>query len=144
MISQNPLSKSGLELHEHFSIKAALAISGARVGPRQIRNPRVRRLVQERRKATKPIFDFEKDPPDEQHCSPMCDLYSINTNKAAILAFLRVVNRYVGNLPPMPGVFPDDPTKTAGLASIRSHFWNRGKKKQGALHIYNPRRHLSG
>src|SRR5438105_2278156 len=39
----------------------------------------------------------------------MCDLYSITTNQAAIIALFRVVNRYVGNLPPMPGVFPDYP-----------------------------------
>jgi hypothetical protein len=30
----------------------------------------------------------------------MCNLYSITTNQAAILALFRVVNRYVGNLPP--------------------------------------------
>ena len=39
----------------------------------------------------------------------MCNLYSITTNQAAIVALFRVVNRYVGNLPPMPGVFPDYP-----------------------------------
>ena len=39
----------------------------------------------------------------------MCKLYSITTNQAAIIALLRVVNRYVGNLAPMPGVFPDYP-----------------------------------
>src|SRR4029450_6768545 len=39
----------------------------------------------------------------------MCNLYSITTNQAAIAALFRVVNRYVGNLAPMPGVFPDDP-----------------------------------
>jgi hypothetical protein len=37
----------------------------------------------------------------------MCNLYSITTNQAAIIALFRVVNRYVGNLPPIPGVFPD-------------------------------------
>jgi putative SOS response-associated peptidase YedK len=37
----------------------------------------------------------------------MCNLYSITTNQEAIRALLRVINRYVGNLPPMPGVFPD-------------------------------------
>src|SRR5437660_5403721 len=37
----------------------------------------------------------------------MCTLYSITTNQAAIIALFRVVNRYVGNLAPMPGVFPD-------------------------------------
>jgi hypothetical protein len=39
----------------------------------------------------------------------MCNLYSITTNQATIIALFRVVNRYVGNLPPMPGVFPDYP-----------------------------------
>src|SRR6202166_4671699 len=39
----------------------------------------------------------------------MCNLYSITTNQAAIAALFRVVNQYVGNLPPMPGVFPDYP-----------------------------------
>jgi hypothetical protein len=37
----------------------------------------------------------------------MCNLDSITTNQAAIIALFR--NRYVGNLPPMPGVFPDYP-----------------------------------
>jgi hypothetical protein len=35
----------------------------------------------------------------------MCNFYSITTNQAATIALLRVINRYVGNLPPMPGVF---------------------------------------
>ena len=39
----------------------------------------------------------------------MCNLYSITTNQAAIIALFRVMNRYVNNLPPMPGVFPDYP-----------------------------------
>jgi hypothetical protein len=32
-----------------------------------------------------------------------------HTNQAAIIALFRVVNRYLGNLAPMPGVFPDYP-----------------------------------
>lgn len=39
----------------------------------------------------------------------MCNFYSITTNQAAILALFRVVNRYVGNVAQMPGVFPDYP-----------------------------------
>jgi putative SOS response-associated peptidase YedK len=39
----------------------------------------------------------------------MCNLYSITTNQAAIIALFRVMNHNVGNLPPMPGVFPDYP-----------------------------------
>ena len=37
----------------------------------------------------------------------MCNLYSIIANQEAIRALFRVINRYVGNPPPMPGVFPD-------------------------------------
>src|SRR3569833_3109161 len=37
----------------------------------------------------------------------LCNLYSITTTQAAISDLFRVVNRYVGNLAPMPGVFPD-------------------------------------
>ena len=39
----------------------------------------------------------------------MCNLYSITTNQEAITRLFRQVNRYVGNLAPMPGVFPDYP-----------------------------------
>jgi putative SOS response-associated peptidase YedK len=39
--------------------------------------------------------------------SIMCNLYSIITDQAAIAALFRRMNRYVGNLPPMRGVFPD-------------------------------------
>jgi putative SOS response-associated peptidase YedK len=39
----------------------------------------------------------------------MCNLYSITTNQAAIVALFRVINHYVGKLAPMPGVFPDYP-----------------------------------
>jgi putative SOS response-associated peptidase YedK len=39
----------------------------------------------------------------------VCNLYSITTNQEAIIRLFRVMNRYVGNLPPMPGVFPDYP-----------------------------------
>ena len=34
----------------------------------------------------------------------MCNLYSVTTNQEAIRALFRVINRYVGNLAPMPGV----------------------------------------
>src|SRR6516165_4511308 len=39
----------------------------------------------------------------------MCNLYSITTNQEAIIRLFRVINRYVGNLALMPGVFPDYP-----------------------------------
>jgi putative SOS response-associated peptidase YedK len=39
----------------------------------------------------------------------VCNLYSIATNQGAIAALFRVVSRYVGNLPQMPGVCCDYP-----------------------------------
>jgi hypothetical protein len=39
----------------------------------------------------------------------MCNLYTITTNQAAIIALFRLINRYVDNLPPMRGVFADYP-----------------------------------
>ena len=50
----------------------------------------------------------------------MCNLYSITTNQAAIIALFRVVNRYVGNLAPMPGVFPDYPAPVVRNTDTRS------------------------
>jgi hypothetical protein len=44
----------------------------------------------------------------------MCNLYSITTNQAAIIALFRVINQYVGNLPPMPGVSLDYPAPVIG------------------------------
>jgi putative SOS response-associated peptidase YedK len=37
----------------------------------------------------------------------LCNLYSITTNQAAIINLFRVINRYVGNPPPVTGVCPD-------------------------------------
>src|SRR5437667_3986097 len=50
----------------------------------------------------------------------ICNLYSITTNQAAIIALFRVINRYVGNLAPMPGVFPDYPAPVVRNARRRA------------------------
>jgi hypothetical protein len=39
----------------------------------------------------------------------MCNLYSITKGQAAIIAFARAMRDLTGNLPPMPGGFPDYP-----------------------------------
>ena len=39
----------------------------------------------------------------------MCNLYSITKGQAAIIAFARAMRDLSGNLPQMPGVFPDYP-----------------------------------
>ncbi len=49
----------------------------------------------------------------------MCNLYLITTNQAAIIALFRVPNRYAGNLPRMPGVFPDYPAPVVRYAAAR-------------------------
>ena len=41
--------------------------------------------------------------------SQQCAIYSITTNQEAMRSVFRKINRYVGNLAPMPGVFPDYP-----------------------------------
>src|ERR1700677_2836899 len=43
----------------------------------------------------------------------MYNLHNIPTNQAAIVALFRIISRYVGNLQPMPGVFPDYPAPVA-------------------------------
>ncbi len=48
----------------------------------------------------------------------MCNLYSITTNQAAIIALFRAMNHNVGNLPPMPGVFPDYPAPVVRNADV--------------------------
>jgi hypothetical protein len=59
----------------------------------------------------------------------MCNLYSITMNQAAIAALFRVVNRYIGNLAPMPGVFPDYPARLscATLTASASWRWRDGE-----------------
>ncbi|WP_102958152.1 SOS response-associated peptidase [Mangrovicella endophytica] len=39
----------------------------------------------------------------------MCNLYSVTKGQAALLAFTRAAFDRTGNLPPMPGIFPDYP-----------------------------------
>ena len=39
----------------------------------------------------------------------MCNLGSITANQATNISLFRVISRQVGNLPPMPGVFPEHP-----------------------------------
>ena len=37
----------------------------------------------------------------------MCNLYSLTKGQAAIIALARAMRDTTGNLPPMPGIFPD-------------------------------------
>ena len=63
----------------------------------------------------------------------MCNLYSITTNQEAIIRLFRVINRYVGNLAPMPGVFPDYPApviRNTGHAATAAHRGAAGHQHQ--------------
>jgi putative SOS response-associated peptidase YedK len=63
----------------------------------------------------------------------MCNLYSITTNQAAIIALFRVINRFVGNLPPVPGVFPDYPAPVVRNAgAVREMLTCAGVYRVGA------------
>ena len=58
----------------------------------------------------------------------MCNLYSVRTNQAAILARAGAVRDRVGNLPPLPGVYPDYPapivrTATDGMRELAMARW---------------------
>jgi putative SOS response-associated peptidase YedK len=37
----------------------------------------------------------------------MCNLYSLTSNQKAIIDLVRAIRDLTGNLPPMPGIFPD-------------------------------------
>src|SRR5687768_12762143 len=37
----------------------------------------------------------------------MCNLYSMTTNQAAIIAIARALRDHTGNLPPLAGIYPD-------------------------------------
>jgi putative SOS response-associated peptidase YedK len=73
----------------------------------------------------------------------MCNLYSITTNQAAIIALFRVVNRYVGNLAAMPGVFPDYPApvirNTADGREMALMRWGMPPPKLGGPPVTNIR-----
>jgi putative SOS response-associated peptidase YedK len=44
---------------------------------------------------------------DEVGAGLMCNLYSLTKGQAALIAFTRAMRDTTGNLPPLPGIFPD-------------------------------------
>lgn len=47
----------------------------------------------------------------------MCNLYSVTKGQAAIIALARAMRHRSGNLPPVPGIFPDFPAPIVRNAS---------------------------
>jgi putative SOS response-associated peptidase YedK len=81
----------------------------------------------------------------------MCNLYSITTNQAAIAALFRIVNRYVGNLAPVPGVFPDYPApvvRNTGTGRELNIMWGACRRHRARAARRSPtsatRRHRTG
>jgi ectoine hydroxylase-related dioxygenase (phytanoyl-CoA dioxygenase family) len=60
--------------------------------------------------------------PHLRTCQCAAPSAAITTNQAAIAALFRVVNRYIGNLAPMPGVFPDYPAPVVRNADNEREF----------------------
>ena len=61
----------------------------------------------------------EPERPGHTTASSMCNLCSITTNQQAIRALFRVVSRYAGKLPPMPGVMSQSlPSRNVRQVSI--------------------------
>ena len=58
-----------------------------------------------------------------RHNDGMCNLYSMTKGQAAIRALFDVTRDSVGNLPPMPGIFPDYPAPI--VRNTDSKHWKR-------------------
>ncbi len=59
----------------------------------------------------------------------MCNLYSITKGQQAIRELARAMRDNAGNMPPLPGVFPDYPAPIVRIAPdcVReSHKWRAG------------------
>ena len=73
----------------------------------------------------------------------MCNLYSITTSQEAIRALFRVMNRYAGNLAPMPGVFPDYPAPVVRNAGTEREMtmmrWGMPPPRAGGFPVTNIR-----
>ena len=72
----------------------------------------------------------------------MCNLYSVTKGQAAIIALTRAMRDTTGNLPPMPGVFPDysAPIVRNGAgwhARVRRH---AGACRRRSTRLCDPRR----
>jgi hypothetical protein len=66
----------------------------------------------------------------------MCNFCSVTMDQEAIRAPFRVINRYVGNLPPMPGVFPDYPAPgdpQPGCSARERYFCPKGLPVLGLM-----------
>jgi putative SOS response-associated peptidase YedK len=80
--------------------------------------------------------------PDE---ADMCNLYSVTKGQAAIIAFVKALRDMTGNLPPLPGVFPDylapiARTGTDGVRELAIARWGMpGPSQFGGAPITNVR-----
>ena len=65
----------------------------------------------------------------------MCNLYSINRSQEAMRRLFAITLDTTGNLPPMPGVFPDMPAPIVRIADgeARANFGALGHARAAAI-----------
>ena len=78
----------------------------------------------------------------------MCNLYSLTKGQAAIVAMARAMRDTTGNLPPLPGIFPDYPAPIVrnapdgvreltmvrwGMPSSKKAIFEAAKKRAGKI-----------
>ena len=63
--------------------------------------------LETKNKALRRKLETERDPRRRAIISGMCNLYSVTKGQAAIRELARAMRDLTGNLPPIPGVFPD-------------------------------------
>lgn len=58
----------------------------------------------------------------------MCNLYAVTKGQQAIRDIVRAMNDWTGNLPPLPGIYPDysAPTSETALKAEKSR-WRDGE-----------------
>ena len=68
----------------------------------------------------------------------MCNLYSVTKGQAAIIALVDAMRDLTGNMPPLPGVFPDYPapivrTAADGVRELAMVRWGMPSSKKALL-----------
>lgn len=74
----------------------------------------------------------------------MCNLYSMTKGQVAIRELARAIRDTTGNLPPLPGIFPDNPAPIVrhgedGARELALARWGMPSRKNAAAQHCPPR-----
>jgi hypothetical protein len=77
---------------------------------------------------------------DSHYDAAMCNLYSLTKGQAAIIALRRAMRDVTGNLPVLPGIFPDYRapivrTAADGVRELTMARWGNGSRAKPAIHV---------